>query len=266
MKPYYEDDAVTVYHGDCLELLPYFARFYDMALTSPPYGGLRDYGGHGPVDLNEVLELLADGLAEGGVLMWNTADQTVDGSETGESLRQALHAMSAGLRLHDTMIYCREAVVFPGSNRYHPAWEYMFVFSKGAPATFNGIRDRKNKWAGDKVHGTRREANGDVHRPSRMGELVPEDGLRWNWWVMRNASQEDKNIAHPAQMPRAMAEGHIRTWTNPGDLVLDPFAGSGTTLRAAKDLGRKAIGIEIDESYCELIAKRCAQDVLEIAV
>jgi DNA modification methylase len=188
----------------------------------------------------------------------------VDGSESGDSFRQALHAKECGLLLHDTMIWCKEAVVFPDANRYHPAFEYMFVWSKGAPAHFNGIKDRPNRWSGSKIHGTRREADGSLNRPNKYGDVIPDQGLRWNWWVLPTASQEnDKDVvAHPARMPSQMARAHIETWSAPGAVVLDPFAGSGTTLRAAKDLGRKAIGIEIEERYCEMAAKRLAQEVL----
>jgi hypothetical protein len=264
LTPYYADDFVTLYHGDCGEIIPTLPDF-QLALTSPPYGAIREYGGHDVPDVLGVLTALGERVRKGGVIVWNTADQTVDGSETGDSFRQALHALGEGLRLHDTMIYCKEAVVFPDANRYHPAFEYVFVFSKDAPGRFNGISDRPNKYAGDKIHGTRREPDGSMHRPVRAGELVPDFGLRWNWWLLPTAAQERQTMygSHPAMMPYSLARDHVRTWTNQGDLVVDPFAGSGTTLRAAKDLGRKAIGIEIEERYCEIIARRCAQDVLD---
>lgn len=261
MKPYFEDEAVTIYHGDCREILPQVSPF-DLVVTSPPYGEIREYGGHLSTDLLSVIGLLADGLRPGGVIMWNVMDQTVNGSESGESFRQALYAKDRGLLLHDTMVYCKEAVVFPDANRYHPAFEYMFVWSKGAPRHFNGIRDRKNRWAGSKIHGTRRYADGITRRPHKDGDPIPSDGLRWNWWVLPTAAQEADGVDHPARMPSAMARAHITTWSIAGDLVLDPFMGSGTTLRAAKDLGRKAIGIEISEAYCEIAAKRMAQGVL----
>ena len=260
MKPYYEQGGITIYHGDCLEVLPLLAPV-EMALTSPPYGDMREYGGHSPVDWRCVMSHLARLIVPGGVVMWNSADQTVDGSETGDSFRLALHALGVGLRLHDTMIYCRDGVTFPDANRYHPAFEYMFVFSNGAPANFNGIKDRRNKWAGTPMHGTQRERDGSKTRLSRDGQPVPEMGLRYNWWILNPASTEEA-VDHPARMPKAMATAHIETWTLPGQTVLDPFMGSGTTLRAAKDLGRRAIGIEIEERYCEIAVKRLAQEVL----
>jgi len=260
MTPYYSHAGITIYHADCRDVLPGLEPV-DMVLTSPPYGNIREYGGHETDDLHSIITMLAVGLVDGGVIVWNTADQTINGSETGDSFRQALHALACGLRLHDTMIYCKEAVTFPDSNRYHPAFEYMFIFSRGAPRRFNGIKDRPNKWAGATIHGTRREASGQLRRPSGDGKIIPATGLRWNWWLLNTACQET-TIDHPARMPLPMALSHITTWTDVGDLILDPYMGSGTTLRAAKDLGRRAIGIEIEERYCEIAAKRLAQEVL----
>lgn len=253
-------DGITIIHGDCREVLPLLDPV-DMVLTSPPYGEIRDYNGDWAVDLLETIDQLSTLVVRGGVLVWNVADQVINGSETGDSFRHALKAMDCGLRLHDTMIYCREGVNFPDENRYHPAFEYMFVFSAGSPRHFNGIRDRRNKWSGTKVHGTQRETDGSLTKPSRDGELIPDYGLRLNWWLLKPASTE-ATLDHPARMPFPMAIGQIETWSDPGEMVLDPFMGSGTTLRAAKDLGRKAIGIEIEERYCEIAAKRLSQEVL----
>lgn len=129
---YYKDDYVEIWHGDCREILPSLSKV-EMVCTSPPYGEIRDYEKYKRLDLLPVITSLASLLNGGGVIMWNVADQTINGSETGESFQQALHAVKCGLKLHDTMIYCREGVNFPDANRYHPAFEYMFIFSNGAP-------------------------------------------------------------------------------------------------------------------------------------
>lgn len=249
-------EGVELYLGDCLEVIPTLAGF-DMAVTSPPYDNLRDYGDKfNNVDLLAVIGKLSERLVAGGVIVWNVNDASVDGSETGSSFRQALHAKECGLRLHDTMIYCKEGVTFPDANRYHPAFEYMFVFSQGAPKAFNGIRDWKNKYAGTPVHGTRREADGTMSRPSRMGEDVPEFGLRRNWWVIANVNRSEETGGHPAVMPYRLAADHVETWSNVGDVVLDPFLGSGTAGVAAARLGRKFIGIEIEPKYFDIACKR----------
>lgn len=247
--------------GDCLEVMAAFPQCFlvDAVVTSPPYDGIREYGkGFGGFDWQDVILNLSRRITDGGVIVWNVADQTVKGSETGTSFRQALHAMECGLRLHDTMIYCKEGVTFPDANRYHPAFEYMFVFSKGAPANFNGIKDWRNKWSGSKMHGTDRLADGSTKRINGHGKPVPEYGLRRNWWVISNPYTGETN-GHPAPMPFSLASDHIETWTLPGQTVLDPFLGSGTTGVAAVKLGRKFVGIEIDEGYfegaCERIRK-----------
>ena len=248
-------DGVEVWNGDCLEILPALGAF-DMGMTSPPYDGIRDYGdGFSGVDCLPVISLLAEKLAPGGVVVWNVADQTIDGSESGTSFRQALHAKSCGLRLHDTMIYCKEGVTFPDANRYHPAFEYMFVFSKGAPSVFSGIKDWKNKWGGTKMHGTDRNQDGTTSKISGDGRPVPEYGLRRNWWVIANPYTGETK-GHPAPMPYSMAFDHISTWSSEGDIVLDPFLGSGTSGVAAVRQGRRFVGIELDPRYFDIACKR----------
>ena len=249
----------TLYLGDCLEWFHAVPECYRMnaVVTSPPYDAVRDYGGHAPVDCMAVLTACAAHLEVGGVIMWNVRDQTVDGSETGTSFRQALHCLALGLRLHDTMIYCREGVTFPDSNRYFPSTEYMFVFSNGPPAHFNGIKDRPNKSVGTVMHGTDRQTDGSVTKKRRSGETIQSHGLRHNWWVLHNAQAGLGEFGgHPAPMPLPMAVGHIMTWTAPEEIVLDPFMGSGTTGVATLQLGRKFIGIEIEPKYFDIACER----------
>jgi DNA modification methylase len=244
----------TLYLGDCREILPTLGNV-DAVVTSPPYGEIRDYGGGEKTEWLDVVGHIAALLPEGGVCMWNVADQTINGSETGASFRQALHAMACGLRLHDTMIYCKEGVTFPDANRYHPAHEYMFVWSKGAPAVFNGIRDWANKWAGSRMHGTDRNRDGTTTVISGKGRLIPEYGLRRSWWPISNP-YTGETAGHPAPMPLSMASDHIQTWTRPCATVLDPFLGSGTSGVAAVRLARSFIGIEIEERYFDVACRR----------
>ena len=88
-----------------------------------------------------------------------------------------------------------------------------------------------------------------------------EWGLRSNAWEY----SANSNDGHPAQMPYDLARDHVATWSNPGDLVLDPFSGSGTTAKAAKTLGRQFIGLEVNPEYCAIAEQRIAQGVLELA-
>jgi len=244
----------TLYLGDCLDVLPTLDKI-DAVVTSPPYDDLRDYGeAFDGVDCLAVLSGISDALNDGGVCMWNVADATVNGSETGTSFRHALHAMESGLRLHDTMIYIRDNVNFPESVRYFSGFEYMFIFSKGAPSVFNPIQDRPNKWAGTVMHGTDRQPDGTTKKISGKGKIIKPQGMRFNYWRMTNNSPEDKG--HPAIMPYSMAHDHITSWTNYGQTILDPFLGSGTTGVAAIRTGRKFIGIEIERRYFDIACKR----------
>jgi DNA modification methylase len=253
-------EDVTLYCGDCREVLPTLGKV-DAVVTSPPYDGIRDYGaGFSGLDWKPVISAFPCLLKQGGVAVWNVADQTVNGSETGTSFRQALHAIDAGLRLHDTMIYCKEAVTFPDANRYHPAFEYVFVFSVGAPKTFNGIRDWKNKWGGSKMHGTDRLADGTTKTISGVGRNVPQFGLRRNWWVISNP-YTGATGDHPAPMPFSLAADHVLTWTNAQDTVADPFMGSGTTGVACVQLGRKFTGIELEPRYFDIACRRISDEL-----
>ena len=239
--------------GDCLSVMPLLGRF-DAVVTSPPYDGLRDYGaGYEGVDLFAVIAQVAQRLEAGGVCMWNVADATVNGSETGSSFRQALHAMGCGLRLHDTMLYIKDNVNFPEDVRYFSGHEYMFIFSNGAPKTFNPIKDRANKWAGTIMHGTDRQPDGTTKQISGKGKEIRPFGMRFNWWQMKNNTAD---TGHPAPMPYSMAADQITSWTDDGDTVLDPFAGSGTTLVACQRMGRFGTGVELDPDYFAIACKR----------
>ena len=246
--------SATLYLGDCREVLPTLSGI-DAAITSPPYDNVRSYGGHNLADWRPVITDVARLLPVGGVCVWNVADQVIEGSESGTSFRQALHAMDCGLRLHDTMIACREGVSFPDSNRYHPAFEYVFVFSQGVPKCFNGIRDWRNKHAGALMHGTDRQPDGSTTRINGMGRPVLTEGLRRNWWVVYNPYTGETK-GHPAPMAYSLAADHVLTWTEQEDIILDPFMGSGTTGVACARLGRDFVGIEIEPRYFDIACRR----------
>jgi DNA modification methylase len=232
----------------------------DLVVTSPPYDNLRTYGGHS-WDFEGVAQQLWRIIKPGGVVVWVVNDATVDGSETGTSFRQALRFKEIGFRLHDTMIYAKDQCAFPDTVRYYAAFEYMFVFCKGAPVAVNLLADRTNKSAGRDVHGMERRKDGTMARRPCEGNTIEDKGVRWNWWLVRH-QHRGIETGHPATFPEALARDHILSWSNEGDLVLDPFSGSGTTAKMAKHNGRRWIGIEVNLEYCEIAEKRLAQGVL----
>jgi site-specific DNA-methyltransferase (adenine-specific) len=155
------------------------------------------------------------------------------------------------------MIYQKDNGPFPSSNRYYANFEYMFILSKGAPKTFNPIADRVNKSFGRKISGTNRTKDGTTKPIKNKGQQIKEMGVRFNCWLI---SEGTRQKGHPAPFPLALARDHILSWSNPGDLVFDPFAGSGTTLVAALQNGRNAHGIEISSKYCEMIKARLVRE------
>lgn len=247
-------------HGDCLEEMKKIPDgSIDLTVTSPPYDNLRTYNGNnalwGEHVWKQVIQDLFRVTKQGGVVVWVVGDATIKGSETGTSFKQALWAMECGFNLHDTMIWMKDTFTFPSPIRYHQCHEYMFIWSKGKPKTFNPLEDRKNKWAGTQVHGTSRNPDGTSFRKSNHNKsLVKDFGCRFNVWEQPTEKSNRSN--HPAPFPEKLAHDHIISWSNEGDTVLDPFMGSGTTGKMAKQLGRNFIGIELDSGYYEIAKKR----------
>lgn len=251
-----------LYNEDCRETLQR-KEFgpVDLVVTSPPYDDLRTYGGivwNWGV-FSEVVVRLWRKLSPGGVVVWVVNDATCDGSETCTSFRQALHFRDIGFRLHDTMIWRKPNFSNPSRLRYHQVFEYMFVFSKGAPKTFNPLMDRKNVCGGKPGSlGKNTCTQMDGSKLVRARKVVPEWGMRHNVWDMLTSGQERmcQKIAHPATFPLALARDHIQSWSNEGDLVYDPFLGSGTTAVAAKELKRRYAGSEVVPEYFEIAEAR----------
>lgn len=267
MKPYYQDSAATIYHGDCREVLRWLLPGIDLVLTSPPYDGLRTYGDSFDWDFHQTAHGLRPLLVDGGLIVWNIGDSVVNGGETLTSFRQALYFVDTlGLRMHDTMIYEKTNFGHPEKARYHQLFEYIFVLSNGEPRAFNPLKDKPNAWAGTGPFGVSTMRCRDGEQKPKKRNVITEFGMRGNVWRSKTAGQENvcTAIEHPAVMPSGLCRDLMLSWSNPGDTVLDPFCGSGTTLLAAKDLGRKSVGIEIEERYAEIAAKRLAQEVLAL--
>lgn len=251
---------VNLMHGDCLERMSEIPDgSVDLVVTSPPYDNLRDYHGYS-FEFEKIAKELNRIIKDGGVIVWVVGDATVKGSESGTSFRQALYFKDVcGLNLHDTMIWNKGCFSAVGAlqTRYAPVFEYMFIFSKGKIGTFNPIKDKPNKWAGDtRKHLMNRHSDGNT-KPSK-GYTLSEFGQRYNIWDIFPHRQKGPN-KHPAPFPMQLATDHIVSWSNPNDIVLDPFLGSGTTGVAALELDRRFIGIEISEIYFEIAKNRIGE-------
>lgn len=227
--------------------------FVGLTVTSPPYDNLRKYNGF-EFDFESVAKELYRVTKEGGVCVWVVGDGTIDGSESLTSFKQAIYFNHIGFNVHDTMIYQTGKPPMT-HNRYEQEFEYMFILSKGRPTTFNPLRSIKNhvetrirnkKW--------RREKDGSHDMGFTNLSTLKIVG---NVWYIESGVFDDKiSYTHPAVFPEALAANHIKSWSNEGDLVYDPFAGSGTTLKMAHLLNRNWIGSEISKEYCELAEKR----------
>jgi DNA modification methylase len=221
-----------------------------LTVTSPPYDNLRKYNGFA-WDFESVARELFRVTKPGGVVVWIVADATAKGSETGTSFRQALGFLDVGFNLHDTMIYWKVNYVPLTHNRYEQCWEYMFVLSKGRPSVFNPIRIPKRT---DSKPGRFHQKPGDgVFTAAHSGASESTDKIAPN--IFSYVVGTDKS-GHPAAYPEQLAKDHIISWSNPGDTVLDPFLGSGTTGKMAAQLGRFFIGCDISQEYVDLARRR----------
>lgn len=234
----------------------------DLTVTSPPYDNLRDYKGFRWDEENIIKELYRV-TKHGGVVVWIVNDATVNGSETCSSFRQAIAFKDAGFNLHDTMIWKKSGSAYPDKVRYYANFEYMFILSKGKPKAVHLIADKPNIHANTKVKRTDRQKYGSVRISSGSikGRLVKEVGVRFNVWEI--VEEKANTTGHPAVFPVRLAADHIISWSNPGDVVLDPFMGSGTTAVACVQTARKYIGFEIAEEYCEIAEQRISDALMK---
>jgi len=249
---------IEVYNEDCLIYLKRQpSDSIKFTLTSPPYDNIRDYNGYS-FPFEEIAQELYRCTSNGGVVAWNVADATVNGSETGTSMRQALYFMSLGFRLHDTMIYAKKNPMPAGvsSKRYHQAWEYIFILSKGVPTTFNPIMV-KAKFGHLQANMKHRGSDGEMnYTKTKRNEFTKVKNI-FEYSVGGGHSTKDKvAFKHPAIMPEQLAADMISTWTDPGDTVFDPFTGSGTSAKMSYTLNRKFQGTELSLDYCEIIKQR----------
>jgi DNA modification methylase len=248
-----------IINADCLESMRGIEDgVVDLVVTSPPYDGLRIYNGY-VFDFENIAKELFRIVKNGGVVVWVIADATINGSETGTSFKQALHFKEVGFNLHDTMIFKKKNPI-PQiyRKRYSNEFEYMFVFSKGFARTHNSIMI-DSLHAGLQLNGTTyKNYSKGIQTRGKMANPVKDKKIKGNIWDYVVGKNKEDQLAkgHPAPFPIKLAEDHVFSWTNEGDLVFDPMCGSGTTCVAAKKLGRNYIGIDVSKEYCDLAKKR----------
>jgi DNA modification methylase len=242
----------------------------DMVITSPPYDDIRsyknniktksEYNGYS-FPFEDIAKELYRVLKEGGIVVWVVNDSTISGSESLNSFRQALYFKEVGFRIHDTMIYRKLNPPPNSGNRYHQSFEYMFVISKGTPKTTNiQLRPRSNKCNDKRTFRKKkfsRNKDGEFNMNDyHIKEMVPDFNV-WDFFVGGGNSTKDKiAFSHPAIFPEELCRRHILSWSNVGDVVYDPFMGSGTTAKICIEEDRNWIGSELSEEYCSIIEKR----------
>ena len=244
MRPYYEDDGITLYHGDAIEVmrsLPH--RSIDMVLTDPPYGHNNNNG-----DLAHRRESVL------GIRATTDADARPianDGPEATDLFRVACAEFS---RLLDDGCCCCCCCCGGGPDPQFARWSLILDEAIG----FKHAVVWRKPGIGMGWH---------YRRDYELILIAQKPGAAARWYGGRNQSnvietpgwQRGGNIDHPTPKPESLMGTMIELHSQPGHVVLDPFAGSGTTLVAARRLGRRAIGVEIDQTYCDVIVRRLAQ-------
>ncbi len=227
----------------------------DLVVTSPPYDNLRDYNGY-QFDFEHIAKEIFRVIKKGGVVVWVVGDKVKNGNRSLTSLKHALYFQEIGFNVHDIMIYEKKNTPFMRSNAYTNCYEFMFVFSKGSPTTFNPLKTKTIRQGKEKLVANKK-ADGINNKV--WGELNSEKTLTniWQYAVGLGGSTNDKiAFQHTAIFPEKLAKDHILSWTNEGDVVLDPMCGSGTTCKMAKAYKRNFIGFDISEEYVGIAKER----------
>lgn len=242
-----------IYNGDCIAVMKILKPdSIDLTVTSPPYDNLRTYNDSlewGEHVWKPVIEQLFRVTKKGGVVVWVVGDAVVKGSETGTSFKQALYFKEVGFNLHDTMLYCKKnPLPNAQSKRYRQSFEYMFVFTRGDIKTFNPIMVEIKRFD----HGKYRTTDGELTKRKSTENKNTHRKID----NIFSYGVGGKTNDHPATFPDELAHDHIVSWSNSGDVVFDPFMGSGTTGKMSKLNGRSFIGIEKDPNYYVIAKNR----------
>jgi site-specific DNA-methyltransferase (adenine-specific) len=250
----------------------------DLTVTSPPYSDIRDYNKF-QWNFEYLVKELYRTTKDGGVVVWVVGDKTAKGTEELVPFVQCLYFHSIGFNVWDTMIYEKNNCPFPSNVRYNQLFEFMFIFSKGKVKTFNPIKIRKSEKEIEKIlngklsvesksyrdkDGNTKRADSEKNMLNRIKKSATNtEKTKGNVWQYNSGymvgSKDKETFEHPASFPESLAEDHILSWSNPDDLVFDPFMGSGTTAKMAKLNNRKYLGFELSKEYCDIAEKRLSK-------
>ena len=203
-----------------------------------------------------MLSAILGATVSGGVCVWVVGEKISKGCRSLTSFEHAFIGRSVGWNVHDVMIYQKKNTPFMRSNAYTNCYELMIVFSKGKPKTFNPLKDPtvRNGWE-TAVHNKGPDAV-NRKRPVELRKEKTRNNI-WQYAVGMGGTTSDKiAFKHPAVFPEKLAEDHILSWSNPGDVVLDPMSGSGTTCKMAMLNDRQWVGIDVSKEYIEISRKR----------
>lgn len=232
----------------------------DLTVTSPPYDNLRNYQGYS-FPFEQIADELYRVTKDGGVVVWIVKDTVNKGNRSLTSFRQCLYFQQKGFNIYDVMIYYKRSGGIPNARRYTDCFEYMFILSKGRPKSVNKIKDRKNLCGGQKSgRSSVRGADGVIKKKNTFNPFIEELGYRYNLWDYatgsNNTTRDKIAFTHPAIFPEKLAYDHIISWSQPDEIVYDPFMGSGTVAKMCVKSGRKYIGSEISQEYCSIAESR----------
>ena len=253
-KPLLETNVLV--NMNCIDYMSNMAEAsIDLTVTSPPYDSLRTYKGY-TFDCKSIAKELFRVTKEGGVVVWVVGDKIIKGNKSLTSFRQALLFQEIGWNVHDVMIYQKKNTPFMRSNGYTNCFEYMFIFSKGKPKTFNPLSDKTVRNGLEKMPANKGPDGINNKVLKTLNKIKTRINI-WQYAVGMHGTTSDKiAFEHPAVFPEKLAEDHIRSWSNKGDIVFDPMCGSGTVCKMAILTERKYIGCDISSEYIEIANSR----------
>ena len=226
----------------------------DLTVTSPPYDNLRNYNGY-DFDAAAMLKSLYRVTKPGGVVVWVVGER-ITGGRSLSSFEHAFIGRDCGFAVHDVMIYQKKNTPFMRSNAYTNCYELMLVFAKGKPKCFNPLKASTRRSGFEKALTNKGPDGINRKVPVELKKEKTRTNI-WEYAVGSGGSTSDKiAFRHPAIFPERLAADHIESWSNPGDVVLDPMCGSGTTCKMAAALGREWLGIDISEEYVAIAQER----------